>query len=60
MPSGGVTCIPSLTQKPTRAAMLTGQEPGGRAPRTRLDAWLTEVAAQLPTPNPHHDSARDR
>ena len=40
----------TATLKPEQAAAL----------RTRLDAWLTEVAAQLPTPNPHHDSARDR
>lgn len=34
--------------------------PGVTTPGTTSDAWLTEVAAQLPTPNPHYDSARDR
>jgi arylsulfatase A-like enzyme len=36
--------------EPERVAALTG----------KLDAWLTAVNAQLPTPNPDHDPARDK
>jgi arylsulfatase A-like enzyme len=50
-----------LAADPGEANDLAGSQPEQAAAlRTRLDAWLTEVAAQLPTPNPHHDSARDR
>ena len=51
----------NLAADPGEAHDLTGSQPEQAAAlRTLLDAWLTEVAAQLPTPNPHHDSARDR
>jgi arylsulfatase A-like enzyme len=38
------------TTQPAKAAEL----------RSTLDTWLTDVAAQLPTPNPDADPARDR
>ncbi len=41
--------IDRAAHEPDRVAALT----------EKLDAWLTSVGAQLPTPNPHHDPARD-
>jgi arylsulfatase A-like enzyme len=42
--------IDLATKQPDKAAELRG----------RLDAWLADVGAQLPTPNPDADPARDR
>ena len=39
---------------------LAAREPARVAElRAKLDAWLAAVGAQLPTPNPDHDPARD-
>lgn len=39
---------------------LAAREPArAKALREKLDAWLTDVAAQMPLPNPNHEAARD-
>ena len=39
---------------------LAAREPArAKALRQKLDAWLTEVGAQMPLPNPNHDPAQD-
>jgi len=39
---------------------LATREPAqAKALREKLDAWLTEVGAQMPRPNPDHDPAQD-
>lgn len=39
---------------------LAAREPArAKALRENLDAWLTEVGAQMPLPNPNHDPAQD-
>lgn len=50
-----------LAADPGEADDLAAVRPGKAAAlRTLLDAWLADVDAQLPTPNPDHDPARDR
>ena len=40
--------------------LASAQPERAKAMRTRLDAWLKSVDAQLPTPNPAYDPAADK
>jgi len=49
-----------LAGDPGETSDLAAKQPDrSRTLRTRLDAWLAEVGAQMPLPNPGHDPAAD-
>ena len=49
-----------LAADPSETTDLAAREPArAETLREKLDAWLTQVGAQLPLPNPNHDPTQD-